>query len=49
MKGIKKSNLPSKVCVACGRPFVCRKKWERDWDLVKYCSDRCRSLGKLKS
>jgi Protein of unknown function (DUF3253)/Uncharacterized protein conserved in bacteria (DUF2256) len=19
-----------------------RKKWERDWDEVKYCSDRCR-------
>nr|WP_306545253.1 DUF2256 domain-containing protein [Malikia spinosa] len=23
-------------------PFAWRKKWERDWDQVKYCSERCR-------
>ncbi|MFN4784761.1 MAG: DUF2256 domain-containing protein [Bacteroidota bacterium] len=28
--------------MTCGRPFVWRKKWERDWESVKYCSDRCR-------
>jgi hypothetical protein len=39
---MKKSRLPSKDCVACGRPFVWRKKWERDWESVKYCSDACR-------
>jgi len=39
----KKSNLPQKTCVACGRPFVWRKKWEKVWDEVKYCSDRCRA------
>ena len=39
----KKRDLPSKTCLACGRPFVWRKKWERVWDEVKYCSDRCRS------
>jgi hypothetical protein len=38
----KKSELPSKICARCGRPFVWRKKWERDWDQVKYCSERCR-------
>jgi hypothetical protein len=38
-------NLPTKVCTACGRPFVWRKKWERDWESVKYCSDACRSRG----
>jgi hypothetical protein len=37
-----KSNLPSKICVFCGRPFNWRKKWEKVWDEVKYCSDRCR-------
>jgi hypothetical protein len=37
-----KSNLPSKMCVTCGRPFEWRKMWERCWDEVKYCSDRCR-------
>lgn len=38
-----KSNLPSKICAACGRPFNWRKKWERCWDEVRYCSERCRS------
>ena len=38
-----KSNLPEKICAACGRPFAWRKKWARDWDQVRYCSDRCRS------
>ncbi len=41
----KKLTLPSKICVACQRPFVWRKKWERDWEQVRYCSDRCRSVG----
>ncbi|WP_188134317.1 DUF2256 domain-containing protein [Rhizobium sp. RU35A] len=40
--GVKKADLPSKTCVACQRPFVWRKKWERDWATVKYCSERCR-------
>lgn len=39
---VKKDQLPRKDCVRCGRPFTWRKKWERDWDNVKYCSDRCR-------
>ncbi|WP_417737302.1 DUF2256 domain-containing protein [Rosistilla oblonga] len=38
----KKPNLPSKICVVCGRPFKWRKKWEKVWDDVKYCSDKCR-------
>jgi hypothetical protein len=38
-----KSNLPSKVCATCGRPFTWRKKWEGVWEEVKYCSDRCRN------
>jgi hypothetical protein len=42
MKMIKKANLPSKVCIHCQRPFTWRKKWEKVWDEVKYCSDRCR-------
>ncbi|MDG1534679.1 MAG: DUF2256 domain-containing protein [Schleiferiaceae bacterium] len=37
----KKQNLPEKVCATCGRPFTWRKKWERDWENVKYCSKRC--------
>ncbi|WP_082057781.1 DUF2256 domain-containing protein [Novosphingobium sp. P6W] len=42
----KKPHLPTKICAACGRPFAWRKKWERDWEHVKFCSDRCRSAGK---
>jgi len=38
----RKSDLPSKLCPVCQRPFVWRKKWERDWEQVKYCSERCR-------
>ncbi|WP_410482517.1 DUF2256 domain-containing protein [Ralstonia flatus] len=30
----------------CGLPFTWRKKWARDWDAVKYCSERCRREGK---
>jgi len=36
------NNLPAKVCPVCKRAFVWRKKWERDWNSVVYCSDKCR-------
>lgn len=46
---MKKGDLPTKVCPVCQRPFAWRKKWERNWDEVRYCSERCRrrrgSLG----
>ncbi|PHQ28013.1 DUF2256 domain-containing protein [Leeuwenhoekiella nanhaiensis] len=38
----KKPNLPQKICATCGKPFTWRKKWEKNWDDVKYCSERCR-------
>ncbi|MEM9810144.1 MAG: DUF2256 domain-containing protein [Pseudomonadota bacterium] len=41
-KVVAKQNLPQKICKCCGRPFTWRKKWERDWDSVVYCSERCR-------
>ena len=44
-----KSTLPSKVCAGCGRPFAWRKKWERVWDEVRFCSDRCRRDKKRRS
>lgn len=34
-----------KTCVACGRRIEWRKKWERDWDAVRYCSTACRRRG----
>jgi hypothetical protein len=39
----RKADLPTKICVVCGRPFSWRKKWARDWENVKYCSERCRA------
>ncbi|WP_162415811.1 DUF2256 domain-containing protein [Cyclobacterium roseum] len=35
--------FPQKICPVCGRPFTWRKKWEKNWEQVLYCSDRCRS------
>ncbi|MBM3725563.1 MAG: DUF2256 domain-containing protein [Acidobacteria bacterium] len=46
MGGVSKQNLPTKICQACGRPFTWRKRWERVWNDVKYCSDRCRAKRK---
>ncbi|MBB1488284.1 DUF2256 domain-containing protein [Oceanospirillum sediminis] len=39
---MKKEHLPVKVCQVCQRPFSWRKKWEKNWDQVLYCSKRCR-------
>jgi hypothetical protein len=38
----KKTLLPSKVCTVCQRPFNWRKKWEKNWDEVRYCSEKCK-------
>jgi len=48
-RGVRKSDLPQKTCLTCGKPFVWRKKWEKVWDAVKYCSDRCRAGRKPMS
>ncbi|MEM7315343.1 MAG: DUF2256 domain-containing protein [Planctomycetota bacterium] len=37
-----KPHLLQKTCPVCQRPFAWRKKWERCWGEVKYCSQRCR-------
>ncbi|TAG54677.1 MAG: DUF2256 domain-containing protein [Cytophagales bacterium] len=39
----KKFFPPNKICVVCQRPISWRKKWEKVWDEVKYCSVKCRS------
>ncbi|MEO6248812.1 MAG: DUF2256 domain-containing protein [Sphingomicrobium sp.] len=41
-KMVRKSDLPTKTCAACHLPFTWRKKGARDWEAVKFCSDRCR-------
>lgn len=40
---IKPIHPPAKDCVVCGRTIEWRKKWERDWESVRYCSDKCRA------
>jgi hypothetical protein len=37
-----KSTLPSKPCMACGRPMTWRRRWANTWADVRYCSARCR-------
>jgi hypothetical protein len=37
-----KNGHPPKNCERCGLPFEWRKKWERDWANVKFCSEKCR-------
>jgi hypothetical protein len=42
-KTVKKTDLPEKICPVCNRPFTWRKKWEKNWENVVYCSDACRA------
>ena len=39
---MRRAPLPSRICATCGRSFQWRRKWARDWESVRYCSDRCR-------
>ncbi len=41
-RAVSHKNLPTKTCPVCNREFEWRKKWEDDWESVKYCSERCR-------
>ncbi len=34
-----------RTCTVCGRRIEWRKKWERDWAEVRFCSDACRRAG----
>jgi hypothetical protein len=45
----KKLNLPQKICIVCKKNFAWRKKWQKDWELVKYCSNKCKknNISKL--
>lgn len=37
--------VPTKPCAVCGRTLTWRRKWQRDWEQVRYCSDACRRTG----
>ena len=38
-------NREPKSCAVCGREMVWRKRWAKNWDNVRYCSDACRKRG----
>jgi len=41
-----KQSLPVRYCKHCKKPMTWRKKWEKCWDQVQYCSERCRREAK---
>ena len=34
--------METKHCNSCGRPFDKQKRFEKNWDEIKYCSAKCR-------
>jgi hypothetical protein len=44
----RKGDLPTKTCATCGLPFTWRKKWAKDWENVRYCSEKCRRSSDVK-
>ncbi|RZO29291.1 MAG: DUF2256 domain-containing protein [SAR86 cluster bacterium] len=40
----KKLTLPKKLCPVCKRSFTWRKKWQKDWENVIYCSEKCKRI-----
>lgn len=40
-----KLTLPTRICAARRWPFAWRKKWARDWEHVRYRSERCCKAG----
>ena len=38
-----KKILPNKICPVCTLSFTWRKKWKKNWDEIRYCSQACRS------
>lgn len=45
-KMVRKGDLPQKICEFCLKPYAWRKKWARDWEAIRYCSQRCKSEAK---
>ncbi|MEK9938796.1 MAG: DUF2256 and DUF3253 domain-containing protein [Ilumatobacter sp.] len=36
------AGVSDRFCDSCGRRIEWRRKWARDWENVRYCSERCR-------
>ena len=41
-----KNGFEPRICVVREKPFEWRKKWARDWERVKYCSEKCQKQAK---
>ena len=39
----------AKICCVCKREFTWRKKWERCWNTITTCSDKCKTERKQKT
>ena len=37
-------NLDFKICIVCKKKFSWRKKWSKNWENVKYCSNKCKKF-----
>lgn len=37
-----------KYCVECKKIMVMRASWEKNWDSVKVCSEKCRKAAKMR-
>ena len=35
----------TRTCASCGRVITWRRSWARDWEHVRWCSQRCRRRG----
>ena len=49
LSNYKKYNLPTKICIVCNLPLVWRKKWEKNWENIKYCSNKCSRNKNLRT
>ena len=39
----------AKTCAVCGRIITWRKRWEKNWAEVRYCSDACRRRSRSRA
>jgi hypothetical protein len=46
--GFKRMKQFKKTCIVCGREIQWRKKWQDNWQQVKYFSRACRKAGLTK-
>lgn len=42
LRSVDMDDIKSKICATCGRVIEPRKKWAKNWDEIKYCSEKCR-------